>query len=116
MGENRAVLLRPQVLDRFENLTPRRIVLSLHRLRYVADEYRAVPAKFDFPRDPRAAMFIELAIAGSATHIITLDADLLSLPGGHTDAAKRFRQRLPNIEVLRPAAFIERYRSMLGIE
>jgi len=37
IAEYRAVLLHPQVLDRFENLTARRVALALHRLRYVSD-------------------------------------------------------------------------------
>jgi putative PIN family toxin of toxin-antitoxin system len=116
IAEHRAVLLHPAILARFANLTPRRVELALHRLRYVADEYRAVPVRFEFPRDPNDAMFVELAIAGSATHIITLDPDLLSLPGARTDAGKRFRQRLPGIEVLQPAALIEQHGRFLGFD
>ena len=107
MSEYRAVLLNPAILARFPNLTPRRVALALHRLSYVADEYRTIRVKFEFPRDPRDAMFIELAIAGSATDIVTLDPDLLSQPTARTDAGKRFRQRLPNIQVLSPGALIE---------
>jgi predicted nucleic acid-binding protein len=36
-------------------------------------------------------MFVELAIAGEATHLITMDADLLSLPTARTGEGKRFR-------------------------
>jgi putative PIN family toxin of toxin-antitoxin system len=116
MAEYQAVLLHPAILARFANLTPRRIALALHRLRYVADEYRTVRVKFDFPRDPCDAMFVELAIVGSATHIVTLDPDLLSLPTSRTDAGKRFRQRLPGIEVVRPGTLIKQHGHSLGIE
>ena len=96
MSEYRAVLLNPAILARFSNLTPRRVAFALHRLRYVADEYRTIRVNFEFPRDPRDAMFIELAIAGSATHIVTLDPDLLSLPTAPpippaSDSASSFR-------------------------
>jgi putative PIN family toxin of toxin-antitoxin system len=115
LAEYRAVLLHPTIMSRFTNLTPKRVELSLRRLRYVADEYRSVHVKFDFPRDPRDACFVELAIAGSATHIVTLDLDLLSLPTSRSEAGKRFRQRLPITEVLRPAAMLDRYGSLLGV-
>jgi putative PIN family toxin of toxin-antitoxin system len=116
MAEYRAVLLHPMILARFAHLTPRRVALALHHLRYIADEYRTVGVKFEFPRDPRDAMFVELAIVGAATHIVTLDLDLLSLPTARTDAGKRFRQRLRAIEVLEPGTFIDQYGRSLGID
>lgn len=114
LAEYRAVLLHPEILARFPGLTPRRVELALHRLRYIADEYRTVRVKFEFERDPRDAMFVELAITGSATHIVTLDSDLLSLPTARTDAGKRFRQRLPQILVLEPGPLVEQYGAALG--
>jgi putative PIN family toxin of toxin-antitoxin system len=108
IAEYRAVLLHPVITSRFPHLTPRRVELAIHRLRYIGDEYRKVSARFTLERDPRDAMFVELAIVGSATHLITMDGDLLSLPHARTDAGKRFRQRLPHITVTTPQMFIER--------
>lgn len=105
----RAVLLHPTITNRFANLTRRRVELALHRLRYVADEYRIARLRFELDRDPRDAMFVELAIAGEATHLVTTDADLLTLPTARTDAGKRFRQRLPNLSVQTPQHFIEEW-------
>ena len=65
-----------------------------------------VNTSFRFDRDRDDEPFIELAIAGSASHLVTRDKDLLSLAVGHDDAARRFRQRLPVIRVLRPGAFV----------
>jgi predicted nucleic acid-binding protein len=73
---------------------------AIARLRFRGDYLRRVTERFHYPRDPLDAKFIELAIAGRATHLITHDADLLDLPHGRDDAAKRFRQRLPNLEVI----------------
>jgi putative PIN family toxin of toxin-antitoxin system len=115
IAEYRAVLLHPEILSRFPGLTPRRVELALYRLRYLADEYRTARVKFEFERDPGDAMFVELAITGSATHIVTLDSDLLSLPTSRTDAGKRFRQRLPRILVLELGQFIEKHGAALGI-
>jgi putative PIN family toxin of toxin-antitoxin system len=109
LAEYRAILLHPAITARFANLTLRRVELALHRLRYVGDECSAKRVKFELERDPRDAMFLELAIAGGATHLVTMDADLLTLPTARTDAGKRFRQRLPHISVQTPQCFIEEW-------
>lgn len=114
LAEYRAVLLHPESLARFPHLTPQRIAVALQRLRYVADECRVIRIRFAFPRDPRDAKFIELAIAGTATHLVALDNDILSLPTARTDAGKRFRQRLPGLVILPPSELLQRHGNMLG--
>lgn len=89
--------------------------MVLHRLRYLADAFETARVKFRFDRDPNDAMFLELAIAGDATHIITLDTDLLSLPTSHTDDGKRFRQRLHRTAIIRPGEFVVQYGSVLSL-
>lgn len=115
-AEYRHVLLSPIIISRFPNLTPRRVESVLHRLRYIGDEYRTTRISFDFERDPRDAKFIELAIVGQATHLLTLDDDLLSLTTSRTEAGKRFRQRLPALEVQTPQAFIEEWAERLNAQ
>jgi len=106
LAEYRATLLHPSIQTRFTELTPWRVALALERLRYIGDEYRRVKTHFEFPRDPRDAMFIELSLTGNATHLISLDPDLLTLPTSRTGAGKRFRQRLPHLQILRPDDFV----------
>ena len=115
LSEYRTILLHPGIVARFPLLTPRRVELALRRLRYIGDEYRTIRAKFEFQRDPRDAMFIELAIEGEATHLVTMDPDLLSLPAARTDAGKRFRQRLGALTVQTPQAFIQEWASTFGL-
>lgn len=112
--EYREVLLHPAIQQRFRELTPRRIEMALHRLRYLGDEIQTTGIRFDFKRDPLDAKFIELAIAGRATHIVTLDDDLLSLPASRSDAGKRFRQRLPSVKALKPGELLEHYPKLFG--
>ena len=88
--------------------------MVLHRLRYIGDEFDTAGIKFRLDRDPNDAMFVELAIAGNATHIVSLDADLLSLPTSHTDDGKRFRQRLGRRKILKPRDFLNQHESLLG--
>ena len=84
MNEYRTMLLHPEIVARFPGFTTRRVAVALQRLRFIGDFCGNVRARFEFPRDPRDAKFIELAIAGNATHLVTLDADLLSSPGSRT--------------------------------
>ena len=79
---------------------------TLDELRYLSDEIDPDPVKFRYDRDPDDAKFIELAIAGRATHIISHDKDLLSLPASRSDAGRRFRQRLPGVRVQDAATFV----------
>ena len=80
---------------------------ALERLQFLSEYIRIPTSHFEYQRDPRDEKFIELAIAGRATQILSFDKDLLELPYGHTDAANRFRQRLPGVEVVRPREFME---------
>jgi uncharacterized protein len=104
--EYRRVLASAELVRRNSDITPEAVELVLRRLRYVGEYLGRVRARFRFDRDPDDEPFIELAIDGSASHLVTSDNDLLSLATGHGEAARRFRQRLPGIRVVRPAAFL----------
>jgi putative PIN family toxin of toxin-antitoxin system len=116
LREYREILGRPQLCLRYPQLNRPEIAVALERLIYVGDHYRRVRVKFDYPRDPKDTHLIELAIAGAATHLISTDDDLLSLPHARTDAGKRFRQRLPNISVAKPDDFLQQYRDELELD
>jgi putative PIN family toxin of toxin-antitoxin system len=105
MLEYRQVLAREELTHKHPAITAEVVSLVIERLRYFADFIDPVGVHFRYDRDPDDEAFIELAISGAATHIVTHDNDLLSLPNAHTDAAKRFRQRLPAVLVLRPGDF-----------
>jgi len=106
IGEYREILTDDELTLKFPSLTQERVETAIARLRFHGVYVRRVTERFDYPRDPRDAKFIELAIAGRASHLVTHDADLLDLPHGRDDAAKRFRQRLPNLKVMKPTEFI----------
>jgi putative PIN family toxin of toxin-antitoxin system len=113
LAEYRGVLTDPGIVERYPELTTPKVEIVLRRLQYVGEVLRAVKARFDDPRDPKDSKVIELAIAGDATHIVSADNDLLSLPAGRGDAARRFRQRLPGTEVLGADDFLDRYGQAL---
>ncbi len=106
LDEYRLILKHPMFSTRGPGFSDLNIADFLARLRYPADVFEPVSVRFEFDRDPDDAMFIELAIAGNATHIISHDKDLLSLPNSRTDAGRRFRQRLPGIKVQDAATFV----------
>ena len=103
LDEYRRVLRHLMAWD--ESITDFQIESLLRKLRYLGEYYRQVSSTFEFARDPTDAKMIELAIEGNATHLITYDQDLLSLPGSRTDAGKRFRQRLRHLWVGRSDDF-----------
>ena len=106
LAEYRAILTDPRIVTRYPELSEEKVGIALRRLRYVADTFRRVPVKFQYPRDPKDEAFIELAIAGHATHLVTADDDMLSLMLDHGEAARRFRQRAPTLRVVDPKTFI----------
>src|SRR5205823_9472591 len=106
MTEYRTVLSHSDIVARYPELDPKRVRVAIERLCYVGDVFPIVAAQFEFPRDPKDEMIIELAIEGKATHIVTTDHDLLHLPQGRDDASKRFRQRVPRVKVLQPEEFV----------
>jgi len=59
-------------------------------------------------------MFIELAIVGNATHLVTLDHDLLSLATSSTDTSRRLHQRSPKLRIVRPADLLRDYADLLA--
>lgn len=109
LNEYRDVLLGPDIGARFTQFDQRHVELLLKGLRYRAEFMRRVAVTFRFDRDHLDEKIIELAIAGSADWIVTGDKDLLSLPTSRSDAGKRFRQRLRNVQVGTVAQFVAAY-------
>jgi putative PIN family toxin of toxin-antitoxin system len=109
LAEYRYILGDPEIVTRYPVLEERKVKLVIVRLTYIGEMIRSVRKRFNFPRDPKDAKLIEAAIAGKADFLVTRDADLLDLPTGRDEAAKRFRQRLPMTEVLPPEVVIARF-------
>ncbi len=116
LDENRSVLADPILAGRFPEVTPTVVEVAIRRIQFVSDYVRDPKVRFRYPRDPRDEKFIELAIALNASQIVTDDKDLLSLVTARNDSGRRFRQRLPNVEVLSAATFLRKYGSELIAE
>ena len=108
LSEYRSILRRPEIVEKYPELKHPRVGDAIERLIYVSEVHRRVAARFSFPRDPKDSAFLELAISGSATHLISTDLDMLSLMWGRDDASKRFRQRTATV-VQRPEDFVSQH-------
>jgi len=115
LSEYRYVLNAPILTARYPELKANKVKTAIERLMYVGDILRDIHTRFDFPRDRKDEKLLTLAIAGRATDLVTTDHDLLDLPHGKDDAARRFRQRLADIAILSPDQFVRRHGQELGI-
>ena len=115
LDEYRAVLLDSAITDRFPEVTPNLVEVTIRRLRFVGDYVRFPKSRFEYPRDKRDEIFLELAISLKASHILSADKDLLSLPESRSESGKRFRQLLPRVAVMRAGTFLQRYAAAMGI-
>src|SRR3712207_4728001 len=113
MDEYRAVLGGARAVEKFKELKPEAVGGGVLRLMFVGDYVRFPRLKFPFERDVRDQMFLEVAIELRATHIISHDDDLLTLPRSRTEAGRRFRQRLRDVQVVTAAEFVDEYAGRL---
>jgi len=111
MDEYRTILLDKKIMARYPHVSARTIAGTLRAMTYLSDTVDAEATRFGFPRDPKDEKFLTLAIAGRASHLITFDNDLLSLPTSHTDAAKRLRQRLPHLRIQMSGDFLAEHEA-----
>jgi putative PIN family toxin of toxin-antitoxin system len=116
LSEYRDILNDLDLMARYPELAAVNVKTVIGRLMYIGEVVQAAHVRFEYFRDKKDEKLITLAIAGKATHLITTDRDLLDLPQAGGNAAKRFHQRLPNIEVLPPDRFVVRYGRKLGID
>jgi len=113
IAEARLVFARPFVRARTTGAESDDVAAVLSRLTYRAELIRHVPRVQDWPRDPKDALYLDLAIAAAAEFLVTNDSDLLTLAAGdHSLEAKQFRQRTRNrLSIVTPAEFLHRVRS-----
>jgi uncharacterized protein len=62
----------------------------------------SVPHVFDYPRDPKDAHYIDLALVAHAKLIVSRDKDLLPLRDAATAEGRDFIRRFPALSILTP--------------
>ena len=107
LEEIRDVVLRPNILARLPDADKFQIESFIEYLTSISTFIDSVPHRFDFERDPKDKIIIDLAIEVEADYIVSRDKDLLDLMTGYTDECKDFRRRFRWLKIVNPAAFLE---------
>jgi putative PIN family toxin of toxin-antitoxin system len=105
--EARDLLNRPAIRKRFPNMTDARVEALFRRLEREATLIKQIPKVFEYSRDPKDEMYINLAVAAGADFIISRDKDMLDLMTGHTQECKEFRRRFRPLKVVDPITFLQ---------
>jgi putative PIN family toxin of toxin-antitoxin system len=100
------VAIRPHIVRKY-GLAAEFVAEFITEVRSFATFVEEVPHVFDFPRDPKDAHYVDLAVAVDATLIVSRDQDLLSLNDLSTPEGRDFHQRFPRLEILTPTDFLE---------
>ena len=109
LEEFRSTLNKPSLRAKY-NFSEDRVEDAVVELAGVSEMYRKVPSIFEFPRDPKDAYLVDLAVAARADVITSTDNDLLDLMADNPDG-RDFRRRFPDLEVLTPPELLRRLRS-----
>ena len=105
--EIRNVLLRPELQDKFANLTYERVEALFNSLGQKAILLEAVPTHFRFERDIKDEPYLNLAIGSGAQYVVSRDNDLLDLMRRADPVSNAFRTAYPGIAIVDPVAFID---------
>ncbi|HKV34797.1 MAG TPA: putative toxin-antitoxin system toxin component, PIN family [Pyrinomonadaceae bacterium] len=106
LREVRDVLNRAEIRRQLPGITDRIVNAFLTKLEAKAILIVNVPEEFHYERDPDDEMYINPAIVGNATYLVSRDKDLLDLMTTSTDIARRFRSSYPFLRIMTPASFI----------
>lgn len=106
LAEVRDVVLRPNILARLPDADASQIEAFIEDISKISTLIRAVPKIFQFRRDPKDEIIINLAVASEADYVVSRDKDLLDLMTGYTDDCKEFRQRFRPLKIVEPLEFL----------
>ncbi|HSK70225.1 MAG TPA: putative toxin-antitoxin system toxin component, PIN family [Pyrinomonadaceae bacterium] len=106
LEEIRDVVLRPNILARLPDADEFQIEAFIEYITSISTFIDFVPHSFDFERDPKDEIIIDLAIEAEADYIVSRDKDLLDLMTGYTDECKDFRRRFRGLKIVDPVEFL----------
>lgn len=105
LAELRDVLSRPKLQKKFPAASSELVDEFLRRVLDKAEFVKGVGKQFNYERDPKDDMYVNLALGGEAIYLISRDNDLLDLMK-ETEEGKNFRDRFPGLTILNPVAFL----------
>ncbi len=106
LAEIRDVVLRPNILARLPDADAAQIEAFIEDVSNISTIIRSVPKIFNFQRDPKDEIIVNLAVEAKAEYIVSRDKDLLDLMTGFNDDCKEFRQRFRFLKVVEPLEFL----------
>jgi putative PIN family toxin of toxin-antitoxin system len=113
MAEVQDVLTRPRIRQRFPALTDQIVDRFLAALEVRTAVVAKVPRVFHFERDPKDEPYINLAIAATASYLVSRDKDILDLADVSTPDGERLRNQAPELRILDPVRFLTEVRRKL---
>lgn len=100
------VASRPQIVRKY-GTSPEIVAEFIAAVRSFATFVDSVPQVFEFPRDPKDAHYIDLAVAVDAKLVVSRDKDLLSLADLGTPEGQDFKSRFPDLSILTPPELLK---------
>jgi predicted nucleic acid-binding protein len=98
--------LRPNILSRLPDADEFQLETFIEHITSISTFIEPVPHNFDFERDPKDEIIIDLAIKAEADYIVSRDKDLLDLMIGYTSECKDFRRRFRGLKIVNPIEFL----------
>lgn len=111
VAEIRDVVNRPKLRKEFIKATDEDVEAFFRRIAAMTRRVESVPGVVILSRDPKDAMYLNLAVAAGATLVVSRDNDLLDLMAGTDPDAEAFRATYPGITILDPVGFLQTIRS-----
>lgn len=111
MDEISDVLTRPELLQRFPELTTARTTAVLEQAEAMADWFDSVPNVFTWPQHPDDDHLFNLAIHAQAEYLVTWESRLLRLPASSSPAAKRLHELAPALSIVTPKELAARLKA-----
>lgn len=108
--EFRDVADRPKLVARF-GITADRVGAMVGLVREIAEIVDDAPRRFEFPRDPDDAHYVDLALEVDASLIVTRDNDLLDLGDPATADGREFHDRFPGLRIVQPTELLASLRA-----
>jgi len=105
LAELRDALNRPKLQKKSPSASSDLVDEFLRRLLDKAEFVKEVGKQFSCERDPKDDVYVNLALSGGASYLISRDHDLLDLVK-ETKAGTDFRARFPGLNILNPVAFL----------
>jgi putative PIN family toxin of toxin-antitoxin system len=106
LAEFTDVILRPNILSRLPDADEFQIESFVEHLISLSTFVDSVSHIFNFERDRKDEIIIDLAIEAKADYIVSRDKDLLDLMTGYTDECKDFRRRFRGLQIVNPVEFL----------